>query len=69
MIDKLNIGFSDFNWNNYKTNIWWYYVPKGIKHTLIIYLVVGIVFPIIVQKIIDRLKQIVLSFLSKTEKE
>lgn len=53
LVSKMNLGFSDFDLNNYKTNIWYYYQPKGLKHTLIIYVVVGIAFSIVVQKIID----------------
>lgn len=56
-IAKLHIGFEDFDWVSYKSDIWWYYVPKGIDQTLIIYAVVGIVFPIFVQKLINRLKK------------
>lgn len=54
IISKLYIGFSDFDWISYKTDIWWYYIPKGLSYTLIIYVVAGIAFSIIVQKIIDK---------------
>lgn len=55
-ISKCNIGFADFDWLSYKSNIWWYYIPKGIYHTLIIYAVAGIAFSILLQKAIDIVK-------------
>lgn len=60
LICKLGIGFTDFDWGSYKTNIWWYYLPSGISQALIIYDVAGLVFPIMVQKGIDKMKQAVL---------
>lgn len=57
LINKCGLGLSDFDWISYKTNIWWYYIPKGINHTLIIYVVAGLVFSIIVQKAIDKVKR------------
>lgn len=53
-------GFADFDWISYKTNIWWYYIPKGLGYTLIIYVIVGIAFPIAVQKFIDGFKRLYL---------
>ena len=52
-------GFSDFNWFEYKTNIWWYYKPKGMGLTLVIYVVVGIAFSILIQKMIDWIKSLI----------
>ena len=57
-ISRCYRGFNDFDWISYKNNIWWYYIPKGIGHTMIIYLVAGIAIPIIIQKIINWLKKI-----------
>ena len=56
LISKMHFGFFDFNWFNYQTDIWWYYKPKGLEHTLIIYVIVGIAFSIVVQKFIDAVK-------------
>lgn len=56
LISKVYVGFSDFDWVSFKTNIWWYYTPKGIEYTNIIYVVVGIAFSIFVQKMIDFIK-------------
>lgn len=52
-------GFADFDWIGYKTNIWWYYIPKGLGHTLIIYVVIGIAFPIAIQKTINGFRKVV----------
>lgn len=62
VICKTGIAFADFDWYKYKTEIWWYYMPKGLVYTLIIYVVFSIVFSIVIQKIIDfvvrRVKEI-----------
>lgn len=49
--------FSDFDWTAFKTDIWWYYVPWGIEQTKILYLIAGIAVPIVIQKIIDAIKE------------
>lgn len=54
IMSKIYVGFSDFNWISYKTDIGWYYIPKGLGYTRIIYVVAGITFSIIVQKIINK---------------
>lgn len=56
LISKVYVVFSDFDWLSYKTNIWWYYMPKGLSFTLIIYVVAGIIFSILVQKFINLIK-------------
>lgn len=58
IISKIYEGFSNFDLASYKTDIWWYYYPKGINHTLIIYVVAGIIIPILIQKIINEFKKI-----------
>ena len=55
-ISKFYEAFADFDWWSYKSEIWWYYVPKGISHTLILYAVFGIAFPKFLQKILDIVK-------------
>ena len=59
LINKVYGGFEDFDWISYKTDIFWYYRPKGLGYTLIIYVISGIAFSIIVQKVIDLLKKLV----------
>lgn len=49
--DKL---FQDFDWNAYHTDIWYYYTPKGLPQTLIIYVFVSIALAIIIQRVIDK---------------
>lgn len=61
-----NSLFSDFNWNEYHTNIWYYYLPKGLFQTRIIYIVVSIVLAIFIQKTVDYVKMKI--FDSKKEK-
>lgn len=51
-----NTLFQDFDWTAYHTSIWYYYLPKGIEQTRIIYVFVAIAVPILIQKIIDKCK-------------
>ena len=65
LLSKIGSRFSDFDFVSYKTDIWWFYTPKGITQTLIVYVVAGLVFPIFVQKAIDQVKQILSARFSK----
>ncbi|WP_270913440.1 hypothetical protein [Allofournierella sp. CML151] len=56
-INLLGWGFEDFDWLSYKTDIWWFYKPKGLDQMLLIYVVFGIIFSIVIQKLINILKQ------------
>lgn len=47
---------SDFNWEAYKTDIWYYYFPKGMYQTGILYIVAGLFFPIAVQMFCLKVK-------------
>lgn len=58
-ISNVYCGFSDFDWIKYKTDIWYYYQPRGVSHSLIIYVVAGLMFPILIQKVINKIKKIV----------
>ena len=61
VINKLHMGCSDFDWLSYKTNIWWCYTLRGVSQSLIVYVVVGLVFSIIVQKWIDKTRRTVMN--------
>ena len=56
VFNKFTLWFADFDWIKYKTDIWWYYMPFNIEHTLILYTIAGIVLPIMLQQVINRLK-------------
>lgn len=49
-----NLFASDFNFGQYKSNLWYMYLPNGINQFKIIYLISGIVFPILIKKMIDK---------------
>lgn len=49
--------FSDFDQACYRTNIWYYYTPKGLEQSLILYTAAGILIPILIQKTIDLAKR------------
>lgn len=54
LINKYTPYCSNFNWEGYKTDIWYYYVPHGIYQMHILYLVAGIAFPIMFQLILNK---------------
>ena len=49
--------FADFDWNAYHTNLWYYYLPKGLIQTRLIYIVVAIALAIAIQKGVDCFKK------------
>lgn len=51
--------FQNFNWGEYHTSIWYYYLPKGLEQFRIVYVFVAIVIPILIQKFIDKVKKFI----------
>lgn len=47
--------FGSFSWESYFSDMWYYYLPRGIQQWLIIYLIAGIIIPIGMDCIIKRL--------------
>lgn len=45
--------FPDFNEQLMRTNIWYYYLPKGLQQYAILYLAGGIFVPIVIKKVCD----------------
>lgn len=58
---------SDFNMAEFKTNIWYFYLPRGIFQWGILYVVSGIVIPIIIQICINKIKLIILKYCKSLE--
>lgn len=54
-----NTLFQDFNWKEYHSNPWYYYFPKGLSQTGIIYIVASIAIAIAIQKAIDKVKEVI----------
>lgn len=52
--------FMAFSWEEFYSDIWYYYVPAGINQWLILYLAAGIIIPILIQKLLDAVKKRVL---------
>lgn len=52
-----NTLFQDFSWIDYHTNIWYYYLPGGLEQIRIIYVMVAIVVPIIIQLAVSRIRE------------
>ena len=49
--------FKNFDWTSYKTDIWWYYMPRNVMQTGILYIIAGIVFPICLQEALHFLQK------------
>lgn len=56
LISKFTNLCSEFDWVAYKTDLWYYYLPRGIGQTRILYLVAGIMIPIGIQWALNKLK-------------
>ena len=54
LLSKYTSMFPDFSMQEYKSEIWYFYVPKGITQFYIIYLVSGLAVPIIIQLAINQ---------------
>ena len=52
--------FSDFDMAKFKSFIWYYYNPKGINTFYIIYLVAGVVIPIMIGSILKKIKELII---------
>lgn len=48
--------FSDFDMISFKTDIWYFYLPRGMEQFKLVYLAVGIIIPVLVQLLINKLK-------------
>jgi len=45
--------FPNFDWVEYKTNIFYVYLPKGIEQYTILYLVAGLIFPLVISYLVE----------------
>lgn len=61
VINKYTEFCNNFDWVAYKSQIWYCYLPKNIHQMLIIYLVVGISLPILIQLAIDKIKTTIIN--------
>ena len=55
LLSKIVPLFSDFNWHKFKSDIWYYYIPQGQKQWLIVYLTAGIIIPILINFLINKI--------------
>ncbi len=56
IISKSTSLCGNFDMHEYKTNIWYFYLPKGIFQWGILYVLSGIIIPIIIQICINKIK-------------
>ena len=60
LISKYTSHFQDFNWFSYKSDLWWYYTPRGVVQVNILYMIAGIVLPVMIQYGIYCVKSILM---------
>lgn len=46
----------DFNWEAYKSDIWYYYFPRGMYQAGILYIIAGLFVPIVVQMLYSQIR-------------
>lgn len=49
---------ADFNWEAYKSDIWYHYFPKGMEQSGILYIAAGLFIPIVVQICCSKMRNI-----------
>lgn len=54
--------FKNFDFEKYKTDIWYYYFPNNIDHIAIVYIAAAIIVPIYMQKFVTWGKGKIMSF-------
>lgn len=64
-ISKYTPIFSDFNHELYHYDIFYYYLPHGQEYMLLIYVLAGIIIPILIDKLINIIKIKTLSLIKK----
>lgn len=58
LISEFTPFCSEFNIMEFKTNIWYYYLPKNLSQWEILYMTAGIVIPIMIQTSINKGKNV-----------
>ena len=61
--------FYYFDWEAFKSNIWWFYWPKELPSTTLLYVASGVLIPILIQKAINMVKQVFSSRIPVFKKE
>ena len=46
-----------FDWSRCKSDIWWYYMPKDVEQTKILYLLAAIFVALLIQWILTQVKK------------
>ena len=59
LLSKFIPMFKDFNWNLYKTDIWYLYLPENLSQWRIVYLIAGIAIPIVISISIRKLFKLI----------
>lgn len=49
--------FLKFDWSRCKSDIWWYYMPKDVEQTKILYLLAAIFVALLIQWILTQVKK------------
>ena len=62
IFSKYTATFSDFDFQRYKSDIWYFYLPKGMFQMEVIYLIAGIIGPILINLGIKKSRNIIKSF-------
>lgn len=52
---------ASFDWEAYKSDIWYYYFPGGMEQAGIFYIAAGILLPIAIQTVCSKIKSVLLS--------
>ena len=57
--------FGDFNVASFKSNIWYYYLPNGLQQWAFVYLIFGLLVPILISIILNKICHIAQKYIVK----
>lgn len=61
--------FKDFNFDLMRTNVWYWYLPKGMEQYALLYLLGGILVPIGIKKLLDLVYKPIKNTIAKNTKK
>ena len=58
-----------FDWDKFKSDIWWFYWPKELPSTTLLYVAAGVLVPILIQQGLNFVKKKIPSMIPALRKE
>ncbi len=63
------VFFQDFDWNAYYNDLWYFYCPKGLEQTRIVYIFIGMAFGVAIDVIVKACKGSLTRWIKQNKKK